>query len=99
MNHVNNGFKGYQYYEFNYIKDLAAPSKELAKQDDKDSKQKKTDIASFPGQNEKEKKDDLFFFESEYKAEENLGSKGSMHNLLDLGSEDTNLLNIENPAP
>jgi len=25
MNHVNNGFKGYQYYEFNYIKDLAAP--------------------------------------------------------------------------
>ena len=32
MSHVNNGFKGYQYYEFNYIKDLAAPSRELVTQ-------------------------------------------------------------------
>merc|ERR1712025_1372384 len=30
MNHVNNGFKGYQYYEFNYIKDLASSSRQLA---------------------------------------------------------------------
>ena len=25
MSHVNNGFKGYQYYEFNYIKVICNP--------------------------------------------------------------------------
>merc|ERR1711892_581163 len=59
MNHVNNGFKGYQYYEFNYIKDLAAPSKELASQNQDEEKAKKKDVASFPAQTEKDKKDDL----------------------------------------
>jgi len=110
MNHVNNGFKGYQYYEFNYIKDLAAPSKELANQNQDEAKGEKKDIASFPGQTDKDKKDDLFFFESEYKDEENLKAKednsnaknknGSMHNLLDLDNgPDMNLLQLDEPAP
>merc|ERR1711892_789863 len=107
MNHVNNGFKGYQYYEFNYIKDLAAPSKELASQNQDEAKAKKKDVASFPAQTEKDKKDDLFFFDFEYKDEEkstiegkNNAQNGSMHNLLDLDSAaDMNLLTLDAPAP
>lgn len=111
MNHVNNGFKGYQYYEFNYIKELAAPTKETANQNE--AKAKKKDVASFPEQDEKDKKDDLFFFDSEYTDEDrskktnnkmqegkNNAKNGSMHNLLDLdGAPDMNLLNLDAPAP
>eukprot|EP00092_Neocalanus_flemingeri_P013441 GFUD01014493.1.p1 GENE.GFUD01014493.1~~GFUD01014493.1.p1 ORF type:complete len:550 (-),score=160.96 GFUD01014493.1:128-1777(-) len=112
MNHVNNGFKGYQYYEFNYTKELAAPSKDLANQNQNEDKTKKNDGPSFPGQTEKEKKDNLFFFESEYKDEDKSkhqekqiklqenAKNGSMHNLLDLDSgPDMNLLNLDTTAP
>merc|ERR1719300_573879 len=60
MNHVNNGFKGYQYYEFNYIKDLASSSKQLAAALDDDKKEEKGEIESFP---DKSKKDEFQFFQ------------------------------------
>ena len=52
-------WKGYQIYEFNYIKDLAEPSRELAKiQKEKDKEQEKLDIASFPDESESDRKDE-----------------------------------------
>merc|ERR1719215_1538868 len=35
MNHVNNGFKGYQHYEFNVIKDLATTKQDQQEGNDK----------------------------------------------------------------
>ena len=95
MNHVNNGFKGYQYYEFNYIKDLATSSKQLvaALESNKEEKknEKDKDIASFP---EKTTNEDFKFFNLD---DENSISKkdasaekvksGSLHNLLNLDNE------------
>ena len=81
MNHVNNGFKGYQYYEFNYIKDLAAPSKKLAGEEDTENEKDKSTSTGFP----KNMDQQLVNLEAESTA---LGQKpkdsGSLHNLLDL---------------
>ena len=99
MNHVNNGFKGYQYYEFNYIKDLATSSKQLAAALEENKKEKKKDkdkdVASFP---EESTNEDFQFFNLD---DENSISKkdasaekvksGSLHNLLNL-EPDTPLL-------
>ena len=83
MNHVNNGFKGYQYYEFNYIKDLAAPSKKLASDETKPDKEKTT-AASFP----EEATNDLVNLTSESNDTTNNDAESkktdSLHNLLDL---------------
>ena len=83
MNHVNNGFKGYQYYEFNYIKDLAAPSKKLASDETKPDKEKTT-AASFP----EEAANDLVNLTSESNETTNNDAESkktdSLHNLLDL---------------
>ena len=83
MNHVNNGFKGYQYYEFNYIKDLAAPSKKLASDETKPDKEKTT-AASFP----EEATNDLVNLTSESNETTNNDEESkktdSLHNLLDL---------------
>merc|ERR1719394_2238595 len=89
MSHVNNGFKGYQYYEFNYIKDLAGHGKEEAAAEEEKKKNSKPDAASFPsdGNAEEEKKDDLFLFnENDFKHEKTGTSEqtGSLSNLLDL---------------
>ena len=81
MNHVNNGFKGYQYYEFNYIKDLAAPSKKLAGEEkDKD----KSTSASFPTESDQQLVN--LGAESSSKSQQHQEPKnsGSLHNLLDL---------------
>ena len=81
MNHVNNGFKGYQYYEFNYIKDLAAPSKKIA-EEEKD-KEKSSTSASFPS--EEADNQQLVNLESPAKQrQEQPKDSGSLHNLLDL---------------
>ena len=95
MNHVNNGFKGYQYYEFNYIKDLASSSKQLAAALDDDKKEEKGDIESFP---DKSKKDEFQFFQlddeksiSKNDSSEEKMKSGSLHNLLNLDSEPTNV--------
>merc|ERR1719323_109988 len=92
MSHVNNGFKGYQYYEFNYIKDLAGHGKEEATAEEEKKKNSKPDAASFPsdGNVEEEKKDDLFLFnENEFKDEKTGTSEqaGSLTNLLDLTNQ------------
>ena len=83
MNHVNNGFKGYQYYEFNYIKDLAAPSKKLASDETKPDKEKTT-AASFP----EEATNDLVNLTSESNETTHNDAESkktdSLHNLLDL---------------
>ena len=64
MGHVENTFKGYQPYEFTYIRDLAEPSRQLAQAlkpsgrcDRKASKDSKTKKDQEDGQ-EKEKKDE-----------------------------------------
>ena len=79
MNHVNNGFKGYQYYEFNYIKDLAAPSKKIA-EEEKD-KEKSSTSASFPSEEGDQK---LVNLDSPAKQRQEPKNSGSLHNLLDL---------------
>ena len=99
MNHVNNGFKGYQYYEFNYIKDLATSSKQLAtaleekKQEKKKDteKEKDKDVASFP---EKSTNEDFQFFNldeensiSKKDASAEIVKSESLHNLLNLDNE------------
>ena len=99
MNHVNNGFKGYQYYEFNYIKDLASSSRQLAAALEENKKENKRDIASFP---EKTKNVDFQFFHLD---EENSISKkdsraentksGSLHNLLNLDNEPPNIPSLD----
>ena len=83
MNHVNNGFKGYQYYEFNYIKDLAGPSKQLAQsqKDDseeknKENEQKTSSSASFPETN------DLVNLAEPESSQFAATGSGSLHNLL-----------------
>merc|ERR1719483_1271630 len=100
MTHVNNGFKGYQQYEFTYIKELAKTS------DEKNDKKEK-DAASFPV----EKNDDLCLIGSDQKDNKDtegtenknrqnneILNNGSLHNLLNL--EDVSLLNLdEAPAP
>merc|ERR1719507_2840273 len=110
MSHVNNGFKGYQYYEFNYIKDLAGHGKEEAEEEEK-KKKVKPDAASFPaeGKVEEEKKDNHFFFnETEFKDEkENSGvtggtseQAGSLSNLLDLNNpQDDKLVDLTGDLP
>jgi len=111
MSHVNNGFKGYQYYEFNYIKDLAGHGKEEAEEEEK-KKKVKPDAASFPTEGkmeEKKDKDNLFFFnETEFKDEkENSGVKGetseqagSLSNLLDLSHpQDDKLVDLSGDLP
>ena len=90
MNHVNNGFKGYQYYEFNYIKDLAGPSKQLAQsqkdnseEKNKENESKTSSSASFPETN-----DLVNLAESESSQSAATGS-GSLHNLLNLDTSET----------
>ena len=90
MNHVNNGFKGYQYYEFNYIKDLAGPSKQLAQsqKDDseeknKENEQKTSSSASFPETN------DLVNLAEPESSQSAATGSGSLHNLLNLDTSET----------
>ncbi len=40
MNHVNESFKGYQHFEFSYIKDLAEPKRDLEEEADDGNKSK-----------------------------------------------------------
>ena len=82
MNHVNNGFKGYQYYEFNYIKDLASSSKKLA---DEEKDKDKSTPASFPKESDEQQLVNLGA-ESSLTDQQNQKPKdsGSLHNLLDL---------------
>ena len=91
---------GYQYYEFNYIKDLAGPSK-LSIEQNKTSKESIKSAATFP---DGVKDSDLVNL-SETNEKENNEDQGSMHNLLNLDSsepvpslddDDEVLLNIDN---
>ena len=81
MNHVNNGFKGYQYYEFNYIKDLAAPSKKLV-DEEKDKDKDKPTSASFPTECDQQLVN--LGAESAPQPHQEPKNSGSLHNLLDL---------------
>jgi len=104
MSHVNNGFKGYQYYEFNYIKDLAGHGKEESIEEEK-KKKVKPDAASFPTEGkteeeekkeEKKKEENLFFFnETDLKDEKkNSGEKGETS---EQAGSLSNLLDLNNP--
>ena len=55
MTHVNDSFKGYQHFEFSYIKDLAEPSKKLSESDDKAKNKAKK---AKPKKSDKEGKDE-----------------------------------------
>lgn len=82
MNHVEQSFKGYQHYEFTYIKELAEPSKLLteleASQKKAARKVKKKEAAAAAGDANKEQeesdkkeelervKDEKYFFDPEY---------------------------------
>ena len=90
MNHVNNGFKGYQYYEFNYIKDLAAPAKQLVAPDDKkEANEIKSTAASFPDSQELVNLSTATDNDDAKEKEMNKSDKktDSLHNLLDLDME------------
>lgn len=106
MNHVNNGFKGYQYYEFSYIKDLAGPSKHLAAVDDDKSKERKPQksAASFPTKSE-QSSTDLVNLADESKpvgrgdvVAGSVAKSGSMHNLLNLDTVETTASSDQVPS-
>ena len=61
MGHVDTSFKGYQPYEFTYIRDLAEPSRQLAqtmKSDKKKKKQKEGNEKDKDEEGEKSDKDE-----------------------------------------
>ena len=59
MNHVNESFKGYQHYEFSYIKDLAEPKPEQEEGGDEGRrKARKAKQAAGGKKTDKEKKDE-----------------------------------------
>ncbi|XP_023322528.1 islet cell autoantigen 1 isoform X2 [Eurytemora carolleeae] len=95
MNHVNNGFKGYQHYEFSYIKDLAEPSRELAtSQRNKDKEQEEFNEELQGNLVDLEQKKTNSSSTSEKTRKDRAEEKnrrriknGSMQNLLDLSSQ------------
>ena len=78
MNHVNKGFQGYQYYEFNYIKDLAGPSRQLAAS----APTKPAAAGQEAGQEAGKAAGQLVELGGEQQQR-----SGSLHNLLDLESD------------
>ena len=103
--HVESSFKGYQPYEFQYIKDLAEPNRMFKDLDKAKSKRKSDKIDSDKKGNEGEpsestKEDEKYFFDlDEPEAEQAMDalelaqqSEASLNNLLELEDKDDELL-------
>nr|XP_022322460.1 islet cell autoantigen 1-like isoform X3 [Crassostrea virginica] len=99
MTAVAESFKGYQYYEFNIIKELAEPSKKLSEETSK----------SEPAERDVEEEDfdpsKLIAFEEEEGETENADVKNdSLQNLYDISTDNENNSNVlennmKEPAP